>query len=324
MVKQWLLIAFIGLLFSCKNKKISLADDEDLNVHEFVGYFQPIKLPCQFSDTSLVRHPGDSVEIGHQTFLRFIPDSVLSRQFGKMGRPKLFPIGKAGNRKAETYIFIKALSSAKKVLYVLCFDKDDKFSASKALVISDADSRGNWIAGMDAKYTISIQRQHQVQGQLLYKKEVYVYNDAGIFTLILTESNEPKPQSSLVYNPIDTLPRKHRFSGDYVQDKRNFISFRDGKDNVRMQFFVHFEKEEGSCKGELKGEARLISANTARYKSTKDPCMIEFYFSNNWVRMKELEGCGIHRDIKCYFEGAYEKKKEVKHKPVRKKNSNSA
>jgi hypothetical protein len=34
--------------------------------------------------------------------------------------------------------------------------------------------------------------------------------------------------------------------------------------------------------------------------------------------MKELEGCGNHRDIKCFFEGVYIKQKELKKKLVKK------
>jgi hypothetical protein len=34
--------------------------------------------------------------------------------------------------------------------------------------------------------------------------------------------------------------------------------------------------------------------------------------------MKELEGCGNHRDIKCFFEGSFARQKEIKKKPVKK------
>jgi hypothetical protein len=35
--------------------------------------------------------------------------------------------------------------------------------------------------------------------------------------------------------------------------------------------------------------------------------------------MKEVEGCGSYRDIKCFFEGSFPKKKEVKPKAPKKK-----
>jgi hypothetical protein len=34
--------------------------------------------------------------------------------------------------------------------------------------------------------------------------------------------------------------------------------------------------------------------------------------------MKELGGCGNHRDIKCFFEGVYSKRKEIKAKTGKK------
>ena len=35
--------------------------------------------------------------------------------------------------------------------------------------------------------------------------------------------------------------------------------------------------------------------------------------------MKELEGCGNHRDIRCYFDGVYNKQKEINTKPAKPK-----
>jgi hypothetical protein len=319
MVKQLLFIASFVLVFACKSKKVSLAGNEPVDVHEFIEYFQPIKLPVQFSDTVLTRKGSDSIEIGRTVFAQFVPDSVLVRSFGKSIKPKLFPLGKTGTKNEETYIFIKAICPGKKILYVLCFDPSEKFVAAKPLIVLDGESRVSWLATMDSKYTITILRQRKTEGQVFYKKEAYVFNSAGVFTLILTESNEPKSSSALVYNPIDTLPHKHKFSGDYVEDKRNFVSVRDWKDGSRMQFFVHFEKDQGTCKGELKGEAKFVGTNIARYKTNGDGCVMEFAFSASQVRIKELEGCGNHRDIKCFFEGSFEKRKEVKTKPGRKK-----
>jgi hypothetical protein len=136
--------------------------------------------------------------------------------------------------------------------------------------------------------------------------------------LIRTESNEGSTKPAPVYDPIDTLPHKHKFAGDYSQDKRNFISIRDGRDPSRFIFFVHFEKDDGGCKGELKGEAKFVSPILARYKANGDPCTIEFTFSASGVVMKELDGCGSHRDIKCFFEGYYPKRKEARTKPAKK------
>lgn len=120
-----------------------------------------------------------------------------------------------------------------------------------------------------------------------------------------------------VYNPIDTFPHKHKLSGDYIQDKRNFVSVRDGKKANRILFFVHFEKKDG-CAGEIKGEAVLAKPDRAFYRQSGDPCELELTFSGNKVTLREEKGCGNYRDIKCVFEGSFSKKKEDIRKPVKK------
>ncbi|RYY15398.1 MAG: hypothetical protein EOO04_28690 [Chitinophagaceae bacterium] len=134
--------------------------------------------------------------------------------------------------------------------------------------------------------------------------------------LIFTEPNEDIIEN--VINPIDTLPRKNKVSGDYVINKTNFISIRDGKDPSHISFFVHFEKDNSTCNGELKGAARFISPTTAQFKESGNPCTIQFDFKGNIVTMKEMEGCGSYRDIKCFFDGKYPREKESRQKDTKK------
>ncbi|HTS45793.1 MAG TPA: hypothetical protein VMH01_15440 [Puia sp.] len=319
-MKKWhLIFVWLILILSCDHKKnLSGSADEITDVRDFIGLFAPISLPCQFSDTILVHHAKDSL-IRYKTMLHFIPDTVFTNHFGKGASPKIYSLGKVKVAKEETYLLIKATTATRKMMYILCFDKMDKFTASEPLMNVTSDAPASWIAAIDNKYTISSTKQHKSSdGQLLYRKWVYIYNDAGIFTLILTESNESNAKNLEIVNPIESLPRKHKFSGDYLQDKRNFISFRDASNNSYIQFFVHFEKDNGDCKGELKGRARFTSSTTAQYRSNGDPCMIDFSFGDNSVRMRELEGCGNHRDIKCFFDGFYTRHKEAKSKQTKK------
>jgi hypothetical protein len=230
----------------------------------------------------------------------------------------MYAAGKLVVKKAETYLFIKALGQTKKVLYLACLDQDLHFKTGMPIVIREEGNEMRYSSTIDNKYAVSISQLHRdAEGKSYFVRAVYVYNPEGIFTLIMMESNQGKPRSSQVYNPIDTLSKKHKFTGDYIQDKRNFISFRDGKNNSVLRFFVHFEKDNGNCKGELKGEARFVSSTTARYLASGDPCSLEFNFTEKNVRMKELEGCGNHRDIRCYFDGVYLKHKEPVAKPAK-------
>lgn len=320
MNKYLLLVLLSGLSISCKNKKVSLAEnDEKVDSRDFVEFFQPLALPFQAGDTLLKRKEAETSLIHYNIFTRMVPDSVLGRYFGQGLKPKLYAIGKVAVPDNETYLFVKAATSSRKVLYVLCFDKKNKFAAFRPAIYSDNEPGVNGQVAMDGKYTLTIVHQRKgPDGQLFYKKDAYVFNDAGAFTLIMTESNEDAAKPVPVYNPIDTFPRKHKFSGDYAQDKRNLISIRDGKDLSRMLFFVHFEKDDGECKGELKGVARFISSNMARYTSNGDPCSVEFSFGPTTVTIRELGGCGNHRDIKCFFEGEFVRRKEPKPKPPKK------
>ncbi len=54
----------------------------------------------------------------------------------------------------------------------------------------------------------------------------------------------------------------------------------------------------------------LTGANSGRFTENNGTCAIEFNFSGNSVKLKEVEGCGSYRDIKCFFEGSYIRKKK--------------
>ncbi|HXB93425.1 MAG TPA: hypothetical protein VNU72_14100 [Puia sp.] len=318
MKKCLLLVLLPFLVFSCKSKKLSLAEnDEKLETRDLIEFFQPLKLPYLVSDTLLRRKEAEGVVINYKLFVRLVPDTVLTRFFGKEGRPHLYAVGKVKVPDSETYLFVKATTRDRKILFVLCFDKADHFAVARPVIYNDNEPGVSGMAGIDAKYTLTVNHERKgSDGQLLYKRDAYVYTASGGFVLILTESNENKTRIPPIYDPIDTLSHKHKFTGNYAQDRRNIMAFRDGKDPSRILFFVHFEKEEGTCTGELKGEARFVSANIARYKSNSDPCAIEFSFNPSGVTMKELGGCGVHRDIKCFFEGYFEKRAIADHAPV--------
>jgi hypothetical protein len=156
------------------------------------------------------------------------------------------------------------------------------------------------------------QRQTAAEG-----KDVYEYDAATKqFSLILTDPLNKKAGD--VINPIDTLPRKHKFAGDYVRDKKNFISVRDGRYPNQLLVFVHVDKNQGECTGELKGDLLLTSATTAIYRQGGDPCVMSFRFSSSSVTISEDEGCGSHRGLDCSFNGSFTKKKAAKPKSTKK------
>jgi hypothetical protein len=312
-----LLILALTFLFSCKSKKPSLAGDETVEVEDFIDSFEELKLPFLVSDTALRKKSKDTILIGHKILVQFVPDTLFTRDFGKSVKPRFFPMGRVSQKGQETYLFLKASTTAKQVGYILSFDKDLNYKAGMSFVNSSNERNTRYEGGMDKRYSIIKNKlRRERDGQVYYQKNVYVYNNAGVYTLILTETNE-SASTAEIYNPIDTFPRKHKYAADYVSSKRNFISFRDSKRPGTLLFFVHFERNKGECKGELKGEADFIKPNLAHYREAGDPCVLEFSFTASRVNMKELEGCGNHRGIKCFFEGTYPKKKEPKKAPAK-------
>lgn len=307
-----ILLAAILIIIGCKQrKKISLAGDEQVELSDFIEFFTPVELPFQFSDTVLQRKEKDSLLISYKIFTQFVPDSVLAKVYGKGVKPKIYALGKSDISKVETYLFVITVSNNKKAFYTLCFDKKNKFITALAALEPENSKATLQSVLMDKKYTITktvIMKKND--GSTSEGKEVYVFNtDAKNFMLIMTDALNDKVTELI--NPIDTLPRKNKFSGDYANGKMNLVSIRDGRSSDRITFFIHFEKNKGECTGELKGDATFKSPTTAEYRRSGDPCILKFIFNSSSVMLKEEEGCGSRRDLNCAFDGSFARKKNV-------------
>ena len=314
-----LFVFFLAIACSgCKSKtKPSLSGDEVVDVADFLSVFPEVSLPVVIGDTTLAKKSLDSTLISYRVFNTFIPDSVLKKDFGK-SKPKLYPLGKTREKRKESYLFVKATQGSRRAAYVICLDKNDRFLTAMPLVKSGPDNTYTSAYGsLDKKFQITTYRETKTKsGTLNFKRNIFIYNDASKeFTLIVTEPGQESTEDIL--NPLDTFSQKNKFTGDYVLDKKNFISFRDNKKSSDINFFVHFEKNKRECKGEIRGTARFVSPKIAQYKENGNPCTLEFVFSPSAVVMKEVEGCGSYRDIKCFFDGTYPKKKKKPSKPVK-------
>ena len=323
MVRYLVCLLGIFLLFTgCGNKKKpSLSGTDEVVVSDFIESFELIKPPYEVVDSSLNRKEKDSFLIGSKVFSQFVPDSVLAKVFGKNAKPKIYMGKRVQVDKKESYLFTKAVTADKKALIVLCFDKSEKFKAYLPLLVQDDNPSTKQISGLDRRYSFYKNTLlKKPDGSSAEGKEVYIYNDeAEQFLLIVSDPLDDRVQE--VINPIDSFSRKSKFSGDYLKDKMNIVSIRDGSKANRMRFFIHFDKNNGECTGELKGEANFISANTAIYQQQGDPCSLQFNFSSSSVTLKELDGCGSHRGVKCSFDASYPKKKEAKPKTTTKRKS---
>jgi hypothetical protein len=297
----------VAMLFSCKQGKKNLSSDDSITAGEFVESFPDLRLPYNLHDSTLGRKLGDTALISAKLVKEFIPDTVYKKDF-KNSKPKFYVLGRTVDKNEDNYLVVKAATKERQVAYVLCFDREHVFKAGMNLVSNSVEKTIENEGTLDKRFTIIKNRKKTARdGQVYYTKNVYVYNNAGTFTLILTESNEV-PENAEIFNPIDSLAMTFKVAGNYLKDKRNFVTIRDGSKPNRLLFFIHFEKNNGDCIGELKGEADLIQPALARYTAPGDPCSLEFKFDGNKVTLTELSGCGNHRGIRCFFNDSYARK----------------
>ena len=141
MSKYLLLIVLSVLAISCKSKKVSPgSEDDEVTVPEFIHFFRPLPTPYTVTDTILRRKEPETALIHYNLFARLLPDTLLTRYFGKDIKPRLYAVGKIKASKAESYLFVKGVTSTRRILFVLVFDKKDHFSAARPVIYSDNEA----------------------------------------------------------------------------------------------------------------------------------------------------------------------------------------
>jgi len=262
----------------------------------------------------------DTVTINQNLLSTIIPDSVLNMLTLGDRKATFHPIGRI-DKTMETYLILLCLKNKKPLTTVLVLDKKNTFLASKDL-FDVSDNKDFY------KYTININKEPTffiTREKLVNDKEVKFTKTGWAFTgksfiAIVKESNERNEKQNPILNPIDTFSKQNLYSGNYVQDDRNFISIRDGRTKQDYLFFIHIDKNEGLCTGELKGEMHLTDSTHSLYSLGGDPCVIDFSFDRNIITIKEKGSCGNRRGMDCFFDDAYIKIKEVKKKIVKPEN----
>ncbi len=321
MGKYIIAVLFFTVLSACKEKK-KQSGEQPLQVLDLFQAYQPLKLPFSVADSSM-NEVADTSSIDYTVFSRFIPDTVFNNPFKKDRNLTIQPVGKIEVKNKETYLATLVSSKNRSAIYLSVFNKN-KFSTSMPIIISNNDNAADG-ASIDKKLSIVLNREWTEKKDILYRRIIYAYNNIGMFTTILTETNEERKNAdAAIINPLDTFPKRNKYSGDYTEGKKKFLSIRDGKTANQYLFFVHFENnsEEEECGGELKGQFNMVSDKAGVFSQAGDPCGIDLTFSSNQVRVKENGSCGNHRGIKCFFNDTYTRKKEAKliaNKPSAKK-----
>lgn len=303
-------------LAACKHgpEKKSMKGDEQVVVADFIAFFDQLNLPITFKDSLLAKKPNDSLSISSMVFARFISDTVFHTDFNGE-TPNVYAIGQIKNSKKETYLLFKAAHAKKQRLYVAVMDEKDSFKTCYPM-LSLNGSPGKENLSIDNKFTFTNSSDTKGSDGTIYTvNKVLAYN-MGAFMVILTDGL-PAGVELPIIDPIDTLPRKGQFAGNYVINKRSFISIRDGSKPNLVRFFIHVEKDKNAV-GELKSEATMQTSDSAMYKADGDPCGLSFKFSGNVLQIVE-SNCGNRHDMGASFDGDYKKQKEAV-KPKEKNN----
>jgi hypothetical protein len=307
-------IVLIGfVLWSCNSGK---PDENGFSYKKFSELFPSEVTSYQLSDAGLLSNK-DTTTIRSAEFEKFISDSIKRKLFGKTGKVKYIALARVKAPGETNYYIVKAVNGNKKAALLLPFT-NDQFDIVFPFLVPDNDPTTTQVSTIDkSNAIIKAISQRKSGGEVAEGREVYQYvPEARQFTLLLTN---PLNNTAEIINPIDTLPRKHKFAGDYVKDKKNFISVRDGRSANELLLFIHIEN--GDCSGEIKGTLLLTSSVRAVYRQGGDPCQLSFQFGSNSVSVKEDGGCGSRRGLDCSFDGTFKRKKEAKPKTTKKRSS---
>ena len=306
-----ILLAFIG----CAETKTDLSGNTPLKINDFNAAFKNIELPIRINDTNLVAFT-DTIKIGRKALAQFLPDSVVDAIAPKLIKnSSIFTVGKI-EKETEYYLLLNNKDAKKQTVSVIAFSKKNVFLGYQILTQFDLTQKGSQFYGKtllinkEPTFLIEENKLDPEQG-LTNEKKGWAYTEQG-FRLIYLDANI-KPEQKAILNPIDTLPTVNTYSGDYARDKKNFISLRDFGNANKYQFFLHFEKKDGTCVGELKGLLNF-NKNQATYSEKGDPCTIQFTITGNVIKIKEDGNCGNHRNMTCYFNDSYDKKRKAKSK----------
>jgi hypothetical protein len=308
-------IVLIGLvvLGSCKSKE---SKETGFSYEKFAELFPSEQRTYQLSDADLLSNK-DTTAIRSAEFAKFISDSIKTKLFGKGSKVKYIALARVKAPEKTSYYIVKASSGSKKAALLLPFTKD-QFDVVFPFLIPDSDPTTTQLSTIDkSNAIIKAVSQKKSGGEIAEGRDVYQYvPEAKQFTLLLTN---PLNNKAEVINPIDTVSRKHKFAGDYIKDKNNFVSIRDGRSANELLLFIHIAK--GDCSGEIKGTLLMTSSTKGVYRQGGDPCELSFQFSGNSVSVQEGGGCGSRRGLDCSFNSTYTKKKVAKLKSTKKRSS---
>lgn len=317
-MKRYILILLVLLLTICACHHHSKQAQKELAYKDFLQQFPLLELPFEWRIDSLQSGIPDSLILEKPEEQRFIPDSIREAE-GKKTNAKLFPIGR--NRYGDLNLLLvgQAFADSKNVILLVFGQTDTLFWVQKIASFNKKDPRHLLTFRIDEKHLVHLrEKDNHSNGKVINKENIYAITPEGKLSLILTNTNEPVNPANF-YNPIDTFPQENNYSGDYTSKESGFVSIRDGDEKETLRFFIHLNKHNGDCIGELDGIAHFTEKHIATYKEEGGLCGVQFTFSAGKVTIKETGGCGAYRGISCFFDGTFSLKKDQQKEDKKKK-----
>jgi hypothetical protein len=304
------LFAWLG----CSQQPADYSGNTTLKPSDFLALFTEIKLPIVIADTNLIQL-SDTTEIGYKAFTQFFPDSSLKSLVGKQKKGTQFrALGKITKTNEVYLLFISLTPSKEAHLFVIVTSPKNEYLDSKAFLYNQQADGYRHYVHINREPTFLVVREKTGKDlESIYTKTGWIYPTEGKFMVIINDSNEDT-KMNVVINPIDSFPALHPLSWDYGSDKKNFIAVRDGSSAGKLLFFLHVEKNDGTCIGEIKGTLQLTGTRKGVFKQSGNPCVVNFNFTDNGIECKETGSCGNYRGIKCLLDEQFPKRK----KPSRK------
>lgn len=311
-MRIFVVIVLSVLFFSCKNSR---SDDKTTAAKDFLNIYKPLSLPVNVADSGLANF-GDTTTIDYNLFTQFIPDSAVNKILNKQISNYVIHPAEIIHTKNVDYLLTKFQSGKTVKLLVFVLDDKHQYKSSLFLLSNINIDEYSYSVSVTNEPAFIIKREKTgADKEHLYSRDGYAFNtSSNAFAEVLNDSNEDEKKRKELINPIDTLAAINKFSGDYIQDKRNYISIRDGKNQHTYIFFIHFEKGKDNCTGELKGQMRLVNETNAVYQESGDPCVIHFKFTATSIKINEEGNCGNYRGITCPFDFNFKKNKQAKGK----------
>jgi hypothetical protein len=305
------LLLAVSVLAGCKSKQKHSAGDRPVTFEDFKALFPEQQVPYRLSADSLQQHqPSDSPTLKPDVLQQFLTDTLAVADFPRNAALRFYPLAHMEGRNLH-YFVIEAAGRSAAAAYLCFTDPKGKYLNRVLVARKEAGSQDKVNFTLDSKYLVKISFEKQLSAsQTALKEDFYMAGPDGKLTLIMTNSNGPAAPGQ-IFNPIDTLPRKHKLSADYTSGDMSIVSIRDGQDPKTFLFFISFSKDNGNCKGELSGTGHFTGANRGEFKDKESSCGIAFQFSSGRVSIREIGGCGAYRGIKCFFEGGFTKKKST-------------